>query len=234
MFCPNCGANNQDGELNCSHCNANLSAANAKNSPMSKKEFFATIASDNAKKFRKLALIMGILCIVFAVASAFITANTSIFEIPIFNMIDDGFNDIEEQYEDAMDKFDDLTDKEIDEIEDEFDMDFNEIKELYKNPSLSNMKELAVGLDTDEDVEMIFSAFNAIIFGYALFIALFELLAVLLKKGGFAIATIIISILYFVLLAGMLMFVLFIILNIAQIVLYSMANKEYKAYKKTC
>lgn len=253
MFCPKCGAANMDNAGFCCQCGevlaSNTSAPQTDNfgipsqtdnfgippsqPKVGKQEYFATVASDGCKQKRKIAFLISVVCLVFIIASAIIVNNMSVFSIPIFDMaIGDAWDEIEDDYEDIIDEMDDISDKEIEEMEDELNMDFKDIKKLFENPSISNFSKVAKVIDgMGGDTAQAFTMFKVIIWVCAIIVAIFALLTVLTKKYGFAIAGMIISLPYFILFAGVLMMIIFFVLNIAMIVLYNMTNNEYKGYK---
>lgn len=232
MFCPNCGAEINDAAVICVHCKTSL-----EKKLLSKKDFLKTKASVKTKSLYTVARIIGVIGLAVLVLSACLAIYGSFFDIPLFSMFDEfEIKQLEEEYEELAEEYGDVmenaTAEELKDLEDEVGIESEDIEKIMKNPSLRNFSKIADSGDYDEDVTMAFSLIFGLIIGGVALIALFELLSVLLRSPALAIIAIIVSPLYFFLFSGAMMFVCFLIVNVAQVIVYSLANKEYKTYKR--
>lgn len=230
MFCPNCGATINDNAIICVHCATEIRPTK----PYTRKEFLALKASKKTKDMVLVQMGLAILCIILAIVSIFTSLNTAIYDIPVFELVmGDEMDEFEEIFDEARDEFEDMNDDRKDDILDEAKMTEKEMTALLRKPTLSKITKLSYVILDDTDAIAAITVFNGIIIAYGIFIAIFEVLALLLKHPACAIVAVVVSLLYFFLFAGALMFVLFLVANVSQIIAYTMANKEYKEYKKS-
>lgn len=182
-----------------------------------------------AKSLSLVSIIVGLLCVVLVVASIFSVIAGSMFNIPILKMavgeaeitntetmLNDLANDIIQADTDKKAEFETITGISADKA----------AKEL-RSPSLNTLIKYSMveELEVTADVVSLFKTVRLVIIVYAAVIAFFALLGALLKCRPLTIVAMVISLPYFIFLAGALFLIVFFALSIAHVVLVTKAKK---------
>ena len=182
------------------------------------------------------SVIVGIICVAITIFATFSVLNTSFLKIPIFEMVlgEDDMDDAKDSLDDYVDRLEDITDEEAEEFEDEVGIKYKNVIKMFKNPSVNNMIKLGekledydgFGIDEiGEEVVDVLSVVRTVVYVCGAIIALLSLAGALMKKKGFTVFALIVSIPFYIFIVGWFMFILFIIASIAHIVLVSREKK---------
>lgn len=176
-----------------------------------------------------LALAIAISAILLLVFSANSAINGPFLELNIIKILK--IDSLKSEYEDAVDEFKEVLDAADDDaielFEEETDLSVDEIKEILDESddlSLSALKSLSAGLGEDNGIGAIFSYIITIICVYAIIIGLFVLLALIFFRKSFFITAVLLSVLFFVILVGLVWFFVFLGLCIAYSILVSIVR----------
>jgi len=205
-------------------------------------------------KFRVInivALALGLACILTLILSANSFVNGSIFKIPLVSMIGDSLgqdmDEIDEEYSDMLDIVDDALDDEdnwrdferefgisVEDLEDEMDMTLEEFRDLFDPLSISHLAKIGeITVGEDDEAVMALNMVVSLINGYATFLVILMIFAVIFHKTWITVLTYIFSIGFLALTGGLVAFVLGSIFFIATAVLYSKMKMEYKFYLRS-
>lgn len=208
----------------------------ANNVPLKKNAYFWKAAPAKTNQLHKIALGIGILCLLLIFLAASHVVNGPFTDIPILSMVvgEDEMNDMAEEAQHVLDKLEeaieDDNDDLIDELEEEYNLPIKELQDAFDPLSLSSVR--AVGHSLGEsDMYGLFDAVIAFVIGYAVIIALLTLLAVLLNNTALAVVAYMISLPFHIFLSGMLFLILSTVAFIGLTQLLKKLNGEYKAYK---
>ncbi len=193
---------------------------------------YENTVSEKAKKLSLISIIVGLLCVVIVIASIFSVIAGSMFKIPILTMAvgEAEIASTEAQLATAADEL--LTadaDKKA-EFESITGIPAEKAAKELRSPSLNTLIKYSMieEMDmTDDDIDM-FEATRMVIIIYAAVIAFFALLGALLKCRPLTIIAMVISLPYFIFLAGVLLLVAFFALGISNVVLVTKAKKAAK------
>ena len=189
-------------------------------------------SNEKAKTLSLISIIAGLLCVVLVIASIFSVIAGSMFKIPILTMAvgEAEIASTEAQLATAADEL--LTadaDKKA-EFESITGIPAEKAAKELRSPSLNTLIKYSMVEEmdmTDDDIDM-FKVTRMVIIIYAAVIAFFALLGALLKCRPLTIIAMVISLPYFIFLAGVLFLVAFFALGIANVVLVTMAKKAAK------
>ena len=183
-----------------------------------------------------LAIAIAISAIVLLVFSANSAVNGPFLELNIIKILK--IDALKSEYEDAVDEFKEYIDEADDDVIEEFEKDTNlsveEIEEILDEAddlSLSALKTLSAGLGEDDTVGKIFSYIITGIYVYAFVLGLLVLLALIFFRKGFFITAASLSALFFIILVGVVWFVVFLALCIAYSILVSVVRLSLFASK---
>lgn len=195
-----------------------------------------------------IAQILGVITALIIVVTMFTIPNTNFFDIPFFAVL--GRENIEEaklQFEDSADLMEDELDKasdeEIEDVEEQLGIKIDDFIEIMRSPSLNGIIKISnvlkEGIETDlfdasdigvdDELLNLFSTIKAVIYVYAAIILLFIVLGIFTKKTVFPIIAIVISFLYFLCLAGIILYAVFIAAAAFEMVYLLKAKKENAA-----
>lgn len=210
---------------------------------VSKSEYLKTLASPNAKTLVKIAWGLLAVCVLILALGWNSSVNGPFYEIPVFKMVlgadyTEAMGELTDMLDESEDGIDELRDLYEDEIE-ENDLEklVDSAEKMAKNPSLNNIKDVAEQMnkynidDMDAELVAIFDVAIAVLticFGV---VALFTVLGGVFKSAGLTIFALVLSVPICGLFSGVLYIVLALVAYIAQTVVLSKINKEYKAYK---
>ncbi len=227
--------------------------------PVTKKEFMSKYASKKTKTTSLVAKIVSVVCALLFIVGSFTILNGSITDYPIIKLavpeeeldmdidtdeLDDLVDELLDEYEDDLSKNDEKLLKAY----------VDDVKALAKKPSFNNLKKIinstkdvakisSLSDDDIEDIEEmleseemkmiegIMGVISVVVWGGAIILALFSILAGFKLAFGWAIPAIIINILPSLMFVGVLHFLAVTVGLIALIVIISKANAEYKSYK---
>ncbi len=185
-------------------------------------------ASPRKKTFVLISVIIGLVCTLVVLLGMWSIIDGSVLDIPLVRMIApaDELEVAKEGLEEYIDRYEDLSDSYIEEFEDEYDMDMDKVIRFYEKPSLNGFIAFAnlPELDMPEDALMALNVVRVIVVVYSLIIAVFTLLAAVLRKKAFSIVALCVGLLFFALLANVVWTIFFLLLCVAHIVFISMAN----------
>lgn len=207
--------------------------------PLKKSAFLWKASPSRTKLLHKIALGVGVLCLLLIVLAANAVINGAITRIPILRMTV-GETEMRAMEEDAayvLDKLNEAIEEDdddvIDELENEYDLPVKEIQNAFDPLSISSISEVGPALTGDDDMYDLFDAVTAVVIGYAVVIALLTVLAVLRCSTALTVFAYVISIPYYVFLSGTLYLILATVAFIALTVLLKKLNSDYKAYKNS-
>lgn len=259
MFCPNCGKQLPDTANNCSECgasvNKNTTANNA--APAAATHTASATASYTApagiklekreyllKSKHKIKLILswllGALCALIIFLGMNSAINGFFLDIPIVKMIvGEGAVDtvkreiakvVDYTGDDIEDYIDEIDEDKLEEAEEELGITVDEVLDMLENPSIGNMSKIpatAFGMSNP------FGAIKTIITVCAVILLLLTLLSTYFFKTGLLVFNLIISLPFYIFIAGTMWLVLALVLNIALAVILSECNKSYREYKRS-
>ncbi len=193
---------------------------------------YENTVSEKAKKLSLISIIAGLLCVVLVIASIFSVIAGSVFKIPILTMAvgEAEIANTEVQLATAADELLTADADEKAEFESITGIPAEKAAKELRSPSLNTLIKYSMieEMDmTDDDIDM-FKVTRMVIIIYAAVIAFFALLGALLKCRPLTIIAMVISLPYFVFLAGVLFLVVFFALSIANVVLVTKAKKAAK------
>lgn len=185
----------------------------------------------NNKKL--VVLIVGILCVAFSVFGIIKATNSPFRDIPLFDIVmdKDEIEEVDKELKEHAKSIESVTKDKIEKFEKNSGMDWDVIVNFFENPSVNDIIKLVDSIDefrsNPDMIEMINSLkiFRAVIIAYGVIIAVISLLGVLLKTRACAVVSIILSLAFYVAFVGIVYWILFTILNIAYIILFTQANK---------
>lgn len=169
---------------------------------------------------KTLAKIVGFICVAITLFSIISVRNTDFYKIPLFEMVlkESQVDEMEEALDKLEEAIDDATDEEIEELEDESGMTIKEYKKLIENPSLARVAKMGKKVDQFNDSVEIVNTFNIVITIYGVIIMLMSLLAALGRSRALSIISIVVSLPFYIFLAGIVWLILFVVATIAHVV----------------
>lgn len=206
--------------------------------PLKKRKYLFTAAPQKTRIMSFVALGLSALFLLLVVIGAIISLNVPLWEVPMFAMVvgDKTMDNLEDSCDEALDLVKeaqrDDDEAAIENLEDRFDTDIKSLKKALENPSLMNMSKIAVGMGEKEGAAA-YGIIIGLIIGFAAFVLLFAGLATLLLNKGLLITAYIFAIPFYLLFTGAGLLVAATVVLIAYIVAQSMANADYKKYKKS-
>lgn len=258
VVCGNCGTPfNQGQPANVQPTYTAQPVYNQVGAPVSKKEYFKNMPSPKAKSLSLISLILAVVLVVSVAATYFVVTNTSLVDIPLIQMAAGSEIDDFEDRLDTIDDYSDRMDDEYDRIKDDLSDDEQEIMEdfiesyrdcadtfsvnnikavLNKYEDLSDIEafeDMDMDIDELEEMNDIIGIFTLVPLCFLIFILIFAALGGFLKIRGLVITSLIFSILYTLILCGVLWCIILAVVHIALIVVLTKRNAEYKEYKKS-
>lgn len=223
--------------------------------PVKKKEYLKTIAPQNVKNYAFVSVILTILVAVAMICSYFAIINTSFDKIPIISLIlntsGGDASEVTDEFEDLMKKCEDEYEKTKDDYsEDEQDVMENLIEkgnDCADSFSISNTEEFMKAYeeacdiedyynddleDSIRDIREIFSVVKIFLIISIVFCLIFSLLGGFFKNTVLTVFGMIFSTIHAIVLCPVLILLIILALHITLIVLLSMINKDYSAYKR--
>lgn len=193
---------------------------------------YENTVSEKAKTLSIISIIVGLLCVVLVIASIFSVIAGSMFKIPILTMAvgEAEIASTEAQLATAADELLTADADEKAEFKSITGISAEKAAKELRSPSLNTLIKYSMieEMDmTDDDIDM-FKVTRMVIIIYAAVIAFFALLGALLKCRPLTIIAMVISLPYFIFLAGVLFLVAFFALSIANVVLVTKAKKAAK------
>ncbi len=262
MRCVNCNTEMPDGVSFCPACGQQATVQPVYTAPVTRKEFMDKQASGKTKTLSLVAKILSVVCAVLFLVGGFTILNTAITDYPIvtaFLSEDDLDLDMDvatDELENAIDELLDEYGSELSAKDEKILENFLDVaKDFVETPSLNNIKrvfasaesiaEISALEDNDleeleellesEEMEMINGALGVVtvvVWGGAILLAIFAILAGFLRSFGWAIPAMILNILPSLLFVGFLHFLAVTALLIALIVVAVKSNTEYNNYKR--
>ena len=218
--------------------------SNRPQTPVSKSEYLKTLASPQTMSLTKVVWGLLVVCVLILALAWNASVNGPFYEIPVFKMVlgadyTEAMGELTDILDEADDDIDDLRDLYEDEIEeDELDELMDSIEKMAQKPSLNHVREVAKQMskydidDMDREFVAIFDVAIAVLTVSFVFAALITVLGGLFKSAGLTIFGLVLSVPVLGLFGGVLYIVLALVAYIAQVVVLSKINNEYKAYKK--
>lgn len=214
-----------------------LNEADPSPKPDKRKTYFFKTGPVKTRAIAYAALAVGILFLAVLFLATSYSINAPITEVPLFEMVmgEDEIEDFEDTIDEVLDDLDTAIEsggeEAIREIEAEFGYSVEELRDIFETLSLRTMANVFDDLDEEAGASaaMLLIGFICII---AAVVAILAAFAVGFMKKGLMIAAYIISILLYVLFAGAVFLILATVLCIAYFVLLTIANQQYKRYKR--
>lgn len=245
MFCPKCGTQVSDDVAFCPNCGAATKAtapADSFDHPVGKRTYYSKIAPKTVRLKRYIAMALGIVCVLMVFFSAYKAINGSIFDLPIFSLVDvaDNGNEMQKELDKTLEMYEEYEDEDVinDFIDKYFEstlsdgVDLDKVVDLLNPLSLSSIAELAEmgGMDSKalEAFDLLITAFWVI----AGFLMALAALGVIFQKGWLMVLSCIFGIPFIIFWSGTMYWFLLTALFIATAILFSGVKKSYKKYKK--
>ncbi len=202
---------------------------------MKKLIFTLTKADSKTRIVGIVAIALAVLAIGLLIFSASKTINGPFTEISLIKMVipeaemEEFENTISESIDEIEDAIDENDEETLEEMEEELGISADEVIDLMDPVSLASVKKLATVFEL-ENVEM-FSIIISVVRWYAIILAAFVFFSILGMNKGFFITSVVLSSLFFLVFAGMALFLVFLALCIAYCILVSQVKKAYIIYK---
>lgn len=184
-----------------------------------------------------IALVLAVVAIALVGISAYSTIYGPITEINVLKtFVPEGelqeFNRMTDEMADEVEEaMEDLDQEYLDQFEDKFGMSAEEFMDIVEVVSLSDVVTIMTVVEGDESAAQIFEVIIKVILIYALVLVAFLLLGAFFMRGGFAITSMILSALYFLLFAGAIWLVVYAVVCIAFAITSKIFRTSYKEYK---
>ena len=205
---------------------------------------YAAPASPAVKKkspFGWISMFVGLLCVVVAGLGTVKALNTSFFNIPaietLFNI--SGGQEVLDKYDEFVDEAEEaarlLSDEELEEIEDEVGISADDVIDVLRKPSVNSIMEVSNVAeefipDYGDEIVSILGVVRPIIIGYGGLIMLLALLAALFRNRTLSVIGVIVSLAFFLLLAGTAYLIMYVAVAIAHFVLVTIHKNLVKKY----
>ena len=186
-------------------------------------------------------MFVGLLCVVVAGLGTVKALNTSFFNIPaietLFNI--SGGQEVLDKYDEFVDEAEEaarmLSDEELEEIEDEVGISADDVIDVLRKPSVNSIMEVSNVAeefipDYGDEIVSILSFVRPIIIGYGGLIMLLALLAALFRNRTLSVIGVIVSLAFFLLLAGTAYLIMYVAAAIAHFVLVTIHKNLVKKY----
>ena len=209
---------------------------------MKKFNYLLKNASMTTRIIAAIALVLGIVFIAMTCIGANSALNGAFTEIPLIDLVIDEedrrlFEEETKNWAQELDRYleeGNYTEEDLKEFEEEFGLSIEEVKEALYPVSLNSINLLAKanGVE-DADFEALLNMILVVIKGYAGVIVLILALAVFFMKKGLVLTAYIVSIPFYLALAGGTAFAIVTVATVAYFVLMTLVNKEYKKFMST-
>ncbi len=205
--------------------------------PDKRRTYFFKTGPQKNRRISYAALGAGVASLLIIFLAAFYAITAPITRVPMFAMIvgEDEIEELEDLVDEVLDEIDDAIENDdddaIERLEDELGVSVKKFQRVFKTLSLYSIATASEVMGDDEASSAAFLLI-AIICVYAVLVAIFAAFAVGFMKKGLMIAAYVISILYYILFSGVVYLILATVACIVYFVLLTIANQNYKRYKR--
>lgn len=238
MLCPHCRAQLPDDAAFCDLCGNAITPPSPKTgSPLPKRQYLWKAAPPQTQQHTKIALIIGIVCLLLVFLSAYTVICGSFADIPILKMVagEDEMEYIEKRADYVLGNIDkaieESDDDAIERLEDEYGISIKKLRNAFDPFSLRSCAKYGPAITGDSDEYEVIQGVIIFVIVYAALIALITALALLFFKNGLLVLAYILSLPFHVFLSGTVFLLLCSVAYIAFSILLTKLNKEYKTYK---
>lgn len=184
-----------------------------------------------------LALVLAVAAIVLVVLSANAALNEPVTEINALKLFlsEDQLNSFDDQMEEELDfaqeAINNTDEAYLQEFENNFGISAKTFIRLMKNPSIKNLTKLFTAFNADPEVVQLFNVIIKVVTIYAAVLIGFLLLGAFFMRGGWAITSMILSVLFFIVFTGFAWLIAYAVICIAFSICSKIFRGAYRDYK---